>query len=387
MSFFAQSVDWDFPVPIHYGPGRITELSSICDYNGIRRPLIVTDRGSRELPFVSLVLKILDKAGFAVNVFSDISPNPIDKEIMMGKSVFEEGKHDAVIAIGGGSGMDGGKAISLVSNNNYKLWDFDNDKAEVKDISIFPSLICIPTTSGTGAETESTAMITNTDLGMKLCVWHPNQKPVAALLDPELTLDLPKNLTAWTGIDALVHAIESYCINSLHSVADGMALEALNLIGNNLELAIKNPTDIQSRGAMLIGSCLAGISFKKGLGLVHAISHMVGAIYNTQHGLTNAILLPAVLRFNKVEISHKIETLNYVTFSKPGDFDDFYNNICNLLDNLEILKGLEGIGVKKEKVLELAKKSSKDSAAKTNPRLASVTELEDLIIESLSRAR
>ena len=387
MSLFTDSVDWDFPVPIHYGPGRIDELGSICLYNNIARPLLVTDRGSRDLPFINQIIKILNSAGLKVNIFSDISPNPLDREIMLGKSVFEEGDHDSIIAVGGGSGMDGGKAISLVVNNNYSLWDFDNDKSEAKDISSFPSLICIPTTSGTGAETESTAMVTNTELGMKLCVWHPNQKPAAAILDPELTFDLPKNLSAWTGVDALVHAIESYSINSLHSVADGMALEALQLIGSNLEKTIMSPNDVQARGAMLVGSCLAGISFKKGLGLVHAISHMVGAVYNTQHGLTNAILLPAVLRFNEIQISDKIEVMNYVTFSKIGDFNDFYSNVCKMLDNLEIDKGLKALGVESNKVKELAIKASKDSAAKTNPRVASISQIENLIMESLSRAR
>ena len=387
MSMFLNNTDWSFPVPIYYGPKRIDELPAICIKHDIQRPLIVTDSGSATLPFIIKALKSLNSSGLKSSVFSGISPNPLDTEILTGKSVYKDGKHDAVIAIGGGSGMDGGKAISLMANNSYSLWEFDNDKSEIKDIKKFPPLICIPTTSGTGAETESTAMVTNTDLGMKLCVWHPNQKPIAAILDPELTLELPKNLTAWTGVDALVHAIEAYSINSLYSVADAMAVEALTLIGRNLRAVVKSPQNLEARGGMLIGSCLAGISFQKGLGLVHAISHMVGAIYNSQHGLTNAILLPPVLKFNQNTINHKVEVMNYATFTKTEGFDDFYSNICNLLDDLEIDRGLKSLGVNANKVSEIALKASKDAAASTNPRQATIPQLETLISNSLVNAR
>ena len=387
MSNFLDSTDWSFPIPIHYGPGRLKELAELCKVNEINRPLIVTDSGSKNLPFIKQSQDLLNSANLKTDLFSGISPNPLDTEIQIGKAIFEDGNHDAVIAIGGGSGMDGGKAISLIANNQFSLWDFDNDKSEVKDINKFPPLICIPTTSGTGAETESTAMVTHSDLGMKLCVWHPNQKPIAALLDPNLTLDLPPNLTAWTGVDALVHAIESYTVDSLYSVADGMALEALTLIGRYLKKTVNSPHDLEARGGMLVGSCLAGISFKKGLGLVHAISHMIGAIYDSQHGLTNAILLPPILRFNKETIKNKIKIMNFVTFSKPEGYQSFYNNICNLLDELEINKGLGSLGVTSDKVEELAIKASKDAAAKTNPREATVSQLKTIILKSLENAR
>ena len=311
----------------------------------------------------------------------------MDKEINSGKLAFKNGRHDSIIAIGGGSGMDGGKAISLIANNSQGLWEFDYDKPPITKLNNFPPLICIPTTAGTGAETESTAMITNSELGMKLCIWHPNQKPIAAILDPKLTLGLPKTLTAWTGVDALVHGIEAYSVNSLYSVADGMALEGLKLIGNHLSEVYKNPYNIASRGGMLIGSCLTGISFLKGLGLVHAISHMVGAVYNTQHGLTNAILLPKILKFNKNVISQKINFMHFALYEKPGKFDDLYSNICNLLDDLEIPNGLDKIGVKNDKINELALKSSKDAAALTNPRVASIDELESIIKDSVLKTR
>ena len=384
---FKESVDWRFPIPILYGPGRIKDLSSILKENNLRSPLIVTDKNSSNLPFIKTIMNDLNTSGLKYSLFDGISPNPIDHEIIEGKYVYENGNHDSIIAVGGGSGMDGGKAISLLVNNNFILWDFDNDKTAIKHLKSFPPIICIPTTAGTGAETESTAMVTNSKLEMKLCVWHPNHKPIAAILDPELTLGLPKNLTSWTGVDALVHAIEAYSVDSLYSVADGMALEALRLIGEYLPKVVQNPTDVESRGAMLIGSCLAGISFLKGLGLVHAISHMVGAVYNTQHGLTNAILLPAILKFNEKKINHKINNMHFAMFSKNGSSEEFYSKICFLLDELEIPKGLKEINVGDNKIEELAKKSSKDSAAFTNPKRASIMDLESIILNSLTNAR
>ena len=387
VSIFLNNADWSVPIPILYGPNRILELATLCKSHNIKRPLIVTDKGSRQLPFISIITKLLNVAGLKISIFSEISPNPLDREILLGKSIYRDGKHDGIIAIGGGSGMDGGKAISLIVNNEYSLWDFDNDKLEVKGLENFSPLICIPTTSGTGAETHSTAMVTDTDLGIKKCVWYPSHRPLAAILDPELTFDLPKSLTAWTGVDALVHAVESYSINSLDPVADGMAVEGLNLIGEYIEKVIASPYDVESRGGMLIGSCLAGISFTKGLGLVHAVSHMVGAVYDTQHGLTNAIILPAVLRFNEDSIRHKVKVMNFSTFRDNGNFDSFYLNICNLLDRLEIPVGLSSIGVKKEKVSELALKASKDAAASTNPRYATNDALQTLILEALEGAR
>ena len=384
---FLNNADWSFPVPIYYGPDRVKELSNFCKSKNLSRPLLVTDKSSSDLPFIKEVLKSLNSSNLKCEVFSDISPNPIDNEIYRGKSFYKDGKHDSIISIGGGSGMDGGKAISLIANNTLDLWDFNYDNDPSINLNPFPPLICIPTTAGTGAETESTAMITNSKLGMKLCIWHPNQKPLAAFLDPSLTLSLPKNLTAWTGVDALVHGIEAYSVNSLYSVADGMALEGLNLIGNNLLEVYKDPSNLSSRGAMLIGSCLTGISFLKGLGLVHAISHMIGAVYNTQHGLTNAIILPKVLNYNKSEILSKINSMHFSIFNKSGDFDSFYNKVCILLDDLNIPNNLQSIQVKDDRINELAIKSSKDSAAFTNPKTASISDLEIIIKETIDKAR
>ena len=383
---YAASTDWAFPIPIRYGPGRVVETPQVLVAAGGRRPLVVTDKGSADLEFVTKILDLLRNDGLEPDLYSGISPNPLDHEIVEGRKRYAEGGHDSVVALGGGSGMDGGKAISLAASADCDLWDFEETAPSPK-IERFPPVLCIPTTAGTGAETESTSMVTHTGKAMKLCVWHPKQKPVAAILDPELTLGLPKNLTAWTGCDALVHAIEAYSVPKLHPLCDGIALEALRLIGSALPIAVERLDDIELRGRMLVGSCLAGIAFLKGLGLVHAISHMAGALYNTHHGLTNGVLLPAVLRFNAGQIKGKVPWMARALGAESDRFDGLYEFVCALLDRLEIPTSLSELGVEERSVEEIAAKAMQDVAAGTNPRPARAEEMESLVRETVSGAR
>ena len=285
--------------------------------------------------------------------------------------------------------MDGGKAICLTVNNGRDLWDFEWE-AEPIDISpdqAFPKLITIPTTAGTGAETESTAMVTHTGKGMKFCIYHPQLQPSLALLDPKLTIGLPVNLTAWTGADAMVHAIEAYCVPSFHPLCDGLALEGLNLISKWLPVAVKEPDNLAARGAMLVGSCVAGIAFLKGLGHVHAISHMIGAEYNTQHGLTNAIILPVVLRFNLPGMEEKVKRMAESMGLQDVSVKGFIAEIEHRLDKLGIPRSLSEIGVPENCEERIAKKALRDSAARTNPRAASLAEMRRLVKTSLTKAR
>jgi len=381
--------NWTFPVPIRYGPGRIKELSEICQNKGIKKPLVVTDNGSKNLKFIENILNDLEDHQLKPGLFSNISPNPRDTEILEGKLNFNNGNYDGIIAIGGGSGMDGGKSISLVANNDYDILNFEWEKKppKINKDNKFPPLICIPTTAGTGAETESSAMVTDTKLFVKWCIAHPEQKPIEVILDPELTLELPKNLTAWTGVDALVHAIEAYVIDDFHPLCDASAIEGLRLIYPNLPNVYSDPSNLVARGKMLVGSCLAGISFLKGLGFVHAISHMVGAEFDTQHGLTNAIVLPAVLRFNEKVISEKVPIMCQAMNLKNKDFDYFYQSICELLNQLDIPKNLKDIGIKESSLNSLSKKALTDSAFATNPRTASLQEMKDIISQSIFEGR
>jgi alcohol dehydrogenase class IV len=376
-------------VPIAYGPGRFDELAYHCQRLGLTNPLIITDRGTASLKFVSDAVDLLAQAGIASIVFHNISQNPTESDVRNAHSVFRSGNHDGVIAIGGGSGMDAGKATALLAGSRRELWEHDFEKVPPKldPADKFPPLICIPTTSGTGAETESTAMITNLDLGMKLCVWHPLLKPQLAILDPKLTLGLPADLTAWTGVDALVHALEAYCVPSVHPMCDGIALKALNLIGRWLPCAVFESQNLNARGAMQVASCMAGVAFLKGLGLVHSISHAIGAEYGTHHGFTNAITLPAVMRFNARSIQNKCPEIAQALNLEGHDFDAIYHWICQLLDHLEIPKSLDEIGVETIKISSLARRALVDSATGTNPRKPELERVEMVLREAISQGR
>lgn len=386
---FMEPQDWTFPIPIAYGPGRLKEIAAMCSEAGMSKPLIVTDRGSRDLPFIAEVGQYLNADGMSSNVYAEISPNPRDNEIAAGCEAFRKGGHDGIIAIGGGSGMDGAKAICMVATSGVDLWDFEFEKTS-PDMSVhppFPPLICVPTTAGTGAETESTAMITEVKRMMKFCIWHPELKPALAVLDPEVTIGLPANLTVWTGMDAMVHAIEAYCVSGFHPMCDGIALEALRLVSTWLPKAVSEPENITARGAMIAGSCLAGVSFLKGLGLVHAIGHMVGAEYDKQHGLTMGIILPAVLRFNATAIAEKIRPMAEAMGLADKSFEGFYAGVCNFLDNLNVPKNLTEIGVPADCAASISEKAFQDSAVGTNPRQATVADIQAIVEDVLSSGR
>jgi alcohol dehydrogenase class IV len=381
--------DWSFPVPVAYGPGRLKEIAGFCRGAGMRKPLLVTDRGSRDLPFIATIMQTLQDDGLSADIYAGISPNPRDTEIDAGRELFRQGDHDGIVAIGGGSGMDGGKAIAAVATNDIDLWafEFEQTPPDMSNEAPFPPLICIPTTAGTGAETEGTAMITEVERMMKFCTWHPQLKPALALLDPEITVGLPANLTAWTGCDAMVHAIEAYCVTGFHPMCDGIALEGLRLISAWLPSAVNEPGNLEARGGMLTGSCLAGIAFLKGLGMVHAISHMVGAEYDTHHGLTNAVVLPAVLQFNAATIADKVPQMAAAMGLEDRSFDNFYHTVCGVLDRLEIPKTLVDIGVPRDCAAAIAEKAIQDSAATTNPRRATVSEIQSIIETALTHGR
>lgn len=380
-----EAADWTFPVPISYGPGRLRELAATCASAGMTNPLVVTDQGSVDLPFIGTAMDLLGSAGLGGDLFAGISPNPTDADATVGREVFVRGGHDGVVAIGGGSGMDGGKAISLTARCDLPIdaFDYNEDTPPMLPSGALVPLVCIPTTAGTGAETESTAMITMTELGVKICIAHPDQRPAAAILDPELTIGLPSRLTAWTGIDALVHAIEAYAVPDWHPLCDGLALQAIRLLWPALPLAVDEGSNLEARAAMLVGSCLAGVSFLKGLGLVHATSHMIGAVYDTHHGLTNAVMLPPVLEFNKDVLGAKTEQMALAMGLSDTSHESFAGAIDNMLDRLEIPVQLRELGVEAERIPELATKAMADSAAATNPRAASKHEIEMLLSSRL----
>jgi alcohol dehydrogenase class IV len=387
--FLNDSIDWEFPIPIAYGPGRLNDIAEFCKKSEISKPLIITDKGSKELPFISRLAGLLESASIQNNLFYGISPNPRDDEINAGCNAYRRGNHNGIIAIGGGSALDGAKAIGMTVNSGVNLWDFEYRKPDpiLNSLDCFPNFITIPTTAGTGAETESTAMITDTVQGMKFCLAHLGMRPSLAILDPELTVGLPANLTAWTGVDALTHALEAYLVPGLNPLCDGAALEGLKLISKWLKVAFDEPKNISARGGMLIGSCLAGVAFTKGLGLVHSISHMIGAEYNTQHGLTNAIILPAVMKFNLPYVGDKVRSISHAMDLKEASSDMIVQEIEQILDYVNIPRSLTEIGIPLECKKRIAKKAMLDSATATNPRLAQIEDVEELTEISILAAR
>lgn len=381
---------WNVPVPMEYGPGVRSKLVELCQEFNISRPMIITDQGSLNLPFVGQMQQALTEAGLECGLFGGIEPNPTDASVRAGASAYQAWDADGIIALGGGSGLDGGKAVALIARQQRcGLWEFDFDRPVPAGFGAadFPPVITIPTTAGTGAETESTAMLTDSKRGIKGCVWHPKARPAAVILDPELTQSLPANLTAWTGCDAIIHALEAYFVPSFNPLSDGAALQALSLLWTSIDTAVNNGQDLEARGKMLIGSCLAGVAFLKGLGLVHALSHMVGATYNTHHGLTNAVILPVVLRFNEQDISRRLKPVAQALDLPDASFETFYNAVCAKLDSLNIPKSLSILGVNHADVTEVARKAFGDPARLTNPRDSSHEQLEALLKQAIDQAR
>jgi len=366
---FLERQYWYFPVPVRYGPGTRFELANYCRRSGIRRPLLVTDRATASLDMVAELIGHLRHHNLEPQLFSDVDSNPSDLNVYAGIDYYRRCAADGVIAFGGGSGMDAGKAIAFVAAaGSHALWDFEYSNVVAPEYSAkdFAPLLCIPTTAGTGAEVDSGSMITDTVLRKKRCIFHANCIPEIAILDPELLVSLPASLTAWTGCDALVHAIEAFSVNQFHPLCDGIALQAMRLISGSIRQSVSCGDDLAARGAMLAGSCLAGVAFSKGLGLVHAVSHMIGAEYNTHHGLTNAVMLPAVLEFNEQAIADKVPDMCSALGLKDEDFSTFFGAIVELLDDLEIPESLANLGVEESSIATIARKAMTDVCMPTN---------------------
>ena len=333
-SFSSMNGEWGFPLPVMFGNGRIQELPAILESISSTRPLIVTDRdlvaNTNIIKDVESILKTDKNKDIHVQIFSNVDPNPTDLNIYEGAEFLRNHNADSVIAIGGGSGLDAGKAIAMVGYTEEALdtfwWMVDEPYDVAANNSKIPPVITIPTTSGTGAEMAAESMFTNTKDHVKSCVAHPDCK-CYALLDPELTISLPPNLTAWTGMDALTHALEAFFVPDdhdggvgFHPMCDGIALRAMKSIDKWLVRVYQNGADKEGRAHLLAASSMAAVAFHKGLGGVHGLSEPIGAVYNTQHGLTNAILLPYFLRLNKNEIKNKCNDIaQYLNLSTPPD--------------------------------------------------------------------
>ncbi len=353
---------WNFPTTVLFGAGRIRELPAVLKSAGINYPLFVTDPGLAKLPVVADTLVILDEAGVKYAIFSDVKPNPVESNLYAGVEVFKSGGHDGVIAFGGGSALDLGKLIAFQSGQTRPVWDFEDidDWWTRADANAIAPIIAVPTTAGTGSEVGRAGVLTNEATHTKKVIFHPKMLPVTVIADPQLCVGMPPFITAGTGMDALAHCLEAYCAPGFHPMADGIALEGIRLVFENLPTAYVDGSNIEARANMMAAAAMGATAFQKGLGAIHSLSHPIGALYDTHHGMTNAVFMPYVLHHNRAAIEQRIERLA-AYLGIEGGFDGFLAAIVKLRRDLgvpnalpELIRDMQMDEARKELIAEMA---------------------------------
>jgi len=360
--------NWSYPTAVRFGAGRITELAEACRAGGIARPLLVTDRGLAALPVTARALDLLEEAGLGRAVFADVDPNPTDANLEAGVAAFRAGGHDGVVAFGGGSGLDLGKLVAFMAGQTRPVWDFEDvgDWWTRADRAAIAPSVAVPTTAGTGSEVGRAGVLTNSATHEKKIIFHPDILPRVVVCDPELTVGMPPAVTAGTGMDALAHCLEAYSSPSYHPMSQGIALEGMRLVLENLPRAFARPDDIEARAHMMSAAAMGAVAFQKGLGAIHALSHPVGAHFHTHHGTTNAVVMAAVLRFNRPAIEERIErAAAYLGIA--GGFDGFLARVEALREALSIPSRLSALGVDDSRIDRMVKDALRDPTAGGNP--------------------
>lgn len=360
--------NFSFPTSVKFGAGRIKELAAQCKANGIQRPLFVTDPGLAGMPMVKSIIDDVKRAGLGIAMFSEVRPNPVEANIEEGVKAYKAGKHDGVIAFGGGSGLDIGKMIALMHGQKISVFELEDigDWWTRADASKISPIIAVPTTAGTGSEVGRAGVVTHPVTHEKKIIFHPAIMPKVAILDPELTVGLPPKLTAATGMDALAHNLEAYCAPFYHPMAAGIALEGMRLVKENLPKAVKKGKDIDARGNMLVASAMGATAFQRGLGGIHALAHPFGGLYDAHHGLLNAIIMPYVVKANRRKIEKDIERAAAYLGIKGG-FNGFLKWILGLRKEIGIPHKLADIGIDTKRLGEVAAMAVKDPSAGGNP--------------------
>ncbi len=364
------SRNWSYPTAIKFGVGRIAELAEHAKSAGLKRPLLVTDRALAALPITAQALDILDAGGLGRAVFSEVDPNPHEGNMAAGTAAYRAGGHDGVIAFGGGSGLDLGKMIALMANQRADLsvWDLEDidDWWTRADAAKIAPVVAVPTTAGTGSEVGRAGVLTNSATHVKKIIFHPGLMPKVTICDPALTVGMPGFITAGTGMDALAHCLEAYCSPFYHPFSQGIAIEGMRLVFENLPTAYADPGNLQARAHMMSAAAMGAIAFQKGLGAIHALSHPVGAVYNTHHGTTNAVVMPMVLDFNRAAIEPLIERAA-AYLGIHGGFNGFRARVKRLCADLKIPGSLSELGVKADRMDELTGMALQDPTAGANP--------------------
>ena len=360
---------WDFPTSMRVGVGAINTLPAVCRELGIRRPLIITDHGLASFAFVADIVTLCNDSGLPANLFAGVQGNPVGANVDDGAMAFKEGDHDGIVAVGGGSALDVAKAIALIGRQSQKLWPLGGDEfdwSHIADADLAP-WIAVPTTAGTGSEVGRSAVIIHEQRHSKRIVFHPALMAPVVISDPMLTRELPPHITAATGIDAFVHCFEAYCSPEYHPMADGIALEGMRLVAEALPRAYDDGGDLEARGWMLTAASMGATAFQKGLGGVHAIAHPVGALYNTHHGLANAILLPYVMAANREAIAQRMKLLGRILDLENPSFDGVLQWVLAFRERLGIPHTLKEAGVPDDGIEEIGRQAVQDPCASGNP--------------------
>ena len=377
--------NWNYPTTVWVGNNRIIEINSACKSLKIKKPLFVTDKDLAGLDFVKNIIKIIEKEFKNLNIFSNFSGNPNGDDVDKGVKEFKKNNCDGVIAFGGGSGLDVGKAIAFMSGQTRPIWDFEDigDYWKRANNDNIAPIIAVPTTAGTGSETGRASAIINNETGVKKIIFHPKFLPSIVILDPVLTLDLSPRLTAATGMDALAHNLEAFCAPGFHPMADGIAIEGIRLTKKSLMTAVKDGKNLEARSDMLAAASMGSTAFQKGLGAIHSLSHPVNAQFNLHHGLSNAIFMPYVLTYNKKFIEKRIVSIcDFLGLKK--DFKCFLDWILELRKDLNIPNALsEVISEDKFDLEMLSKMALEDPSTATNPRLLNLEDMKKLYDQSM----
>ena len=360
--------NWSYPTQIKFGAGRIREISDACNQANIKRPLLITDKGLSNLPITSRTLQLMKEAGLGDALFSNVDPNPNEKNLNSGITAFKEGNHDGVIAFGGGSGLDLGKLVAFMVGQDRSVWDFEDVSdwwTRANPNTIFP-IVAIPTTAGTGSEVGRASVLTNSDTLEKKIIFHPQILPKVVICDPELTIEMPKSITAGTGLDAFAHCVEAFSSPHYHPMSQGIAVEGMRLVIENLGKVYSDGSDIEARANMMSAALMGATAFQKGLGAIHALSHPIGAVHHTHHGTTNAVCMPAVLRLNESKIRDRFDSVTGYLGIQNG-FSGFKVFVDEFNASLNIPLRLSDLGVENPDLGKLVKGALSDPSCGGNP--------------------
>ncbi|MDF1727089.1 MAG: iron-containing alcohol dehydrogenase [Sulfitobacter sp.] len=374
--------NWSYPTSIRFGAGRIAEIAECCAALGIKRPLLVTDRGLAGMEITARTLDLLEKGGLGRTVFSEVDPNPNERNAEAGVAAYRAGGHDGIVAFGGGSALDLGKVVAFLAGQSRALWEFEDvgDWWQRADANAIAPVVAVPTTAGTGSEVGRASVITNSETAEKKIIFHPRMLPAAVICDPELTVGMPAAITAGTGLDAFAHCVEAFSSPHYHPMSQGIALEGMRLVKDYLPRAYETPTDLEARAQMMSAAAMGATAFQKGLGAIHALSHPIGAIHHTHHGTTNAVCMPAVLQFNAPAIAERFGmAASYLGIA--GGFDGFCRYVDDLNARLSIPRGLKAMGVKDPDIGRIVRGALADPSRGGNP-----VEMTEENTESLLRA-